>query len=138
MTADLRDRIEQGDLHFLDGLVLLGTIASQRWFGGKSRDVLDARVLDAGVVPGDAPLLAFALFGMTRPLPEQPAVRTIFADEFSGSELNRAHWNVIVTGRTATVSSVPTTNTNCPWAAGPVAPIHRRSPRAVPASPSEA
>ena len=49
--TDLKTRIESGDLHFLDGLVLLGTIASQRWFGGKSRDVLDARVLDAGVVP---------------------------------------------------------------------------------------
>jgi maltokinase len=61
MSADLRDRIQQGDLHFLDGLVLLGTIASQRWFGGKSRDVLDARVLDAGVVPGESPLLAFAI-----------------------------------------------------------------------------
>ena len=61
MSTDLRGRIEQGDLHFLDGLVLLGTIASQRWFGGKSRDVLDARVLDAGVVPGEPPLLAFAI-----------------------------------------------------------------------------
>ena len=61
MSTDLRTRIEQGDLHFLDGLVLLGTIASQRWFGGKSRDVLDARVLDAGVVPGGPPLLAFAI-----------------------------------------------------------------------------
>jgi maltokinase len=61
MSADLRGRIEQGDLHFLDGLVLLGTIASQRWFGGKSRDVLDARVLDAGVVPGEPPLLALPI-----------------------------------------------------------------------------
>ena len=61
MTTELRDRIESGDLHFLDGLVLLGTIASQRWFGGKSRDVLDARVLDAGVVPGGPPILAFAI-----------------------------------------------------------------------------
>ena len=61
MSADLRTRIDEGDLHFLDGLVLLGTIASQRWFGGKSRDVLDARVLDAGVVPGESPLLAFAI-----------------------------------------------------------------------------
>jgi hypothetical protein len=61
MSADLRDRIQQGDLHFLDGLVLLGTIASQRWFGGKSRDVLDARVLDAGVVPGEPPLLALPI-----------------------------------------------------------------------------
>jgi predicted trehalose synthase len=61
MSTDLRTRIDQGDLHFLDGLVLLGTIASQRWFGGKSRDVLDARVLDAGVVPGESPLLAFAI-----------------------------------------------------------------------------
>jgi len=61
MTTDLRHRIESGDLHFLDGLVLLGTIASQRWFGGKSRDVLDARVLDAGVVQGGPPILAFAI-----------------------------------------------------------------------------
>ena len=61
MSTDLRTRIEQGDLHFLDGLVLLGTIASQRWFGGKSRDVLDARVLDAGVVPGEPPIIAFAI-----------------------------------------------------------------------------
>lgn len=61
MTADLRNRIDAGDLHFLDGLVLLGTIASQRWFGGKSRDVLDARVLDAGVTPGEPPMLAVAI-----------------------------------------------------------------------------
>ncbi|MDQ3066686.1 MAG: hypothetical protein M3R12_05965 [Actinomycetota bacterium] len=61
MTADLKARIESGDLHFLDGLVLLGTIASQRWFGGKSRDVLDARVLDAGVAPGGPPTLALAI-----------------------------------------------------------------------------
>jgi trehalose synthase-fused probable maltokinase len=59
--AELRSRIEAGDLHFLDGLVLLGTIASQRWFGGKSRDVLDARVLDAVVAPGGPPILAFAI-----------------------------------------------------------------------------
>ena len=61
MTTELQNRIESGDLGFLDGLVLLGTIASQRWFGGKSRDVLDARVLDAGVVPGGPPILAFAI-----------------------------------------------------------------------------
>jgi trehalose synthase-fused probable maltokinase len=61
MTSDLKSRIESGDLRFLDGLVLLGTIASQRWFGGKSRDVLDARVLDAGVTPGEPPILAIAI-----------------------------------------------------------------------------
>jgi predicted trehalose synthase len=61
MKTDLQDRIKSGDLHFLDGLVLLGTIAAQRWFGGKSRDILDARVLDAGVVPGGPPILAFAI-----------------------------------------------------------------------------
>ena len=61
MSAELRTKIEAGDLHFLDGLVLLGTIASQRWFGGKSRDVLDARVLDAGIAPGGPPILAFAV-----------------------------------------------------------------------------
>ena len=59
--ADLRTRIEAGNLRFLDGLVLLGTIASQRWFGGKSRDVLDARVLDAGIAPGGPPILAFGI-----------------------------------------------------------------------------
>ena len=61
MNAELQTRIESGDLHFLDGLVLLGTIASQRWFGGKSRDVLDARVLDAGVAPGGPPILAIGI-----------------------------------------------------------------------------
>ena len=61
MTTDLKSRIESGDLRFLDGLVLLGTIASQRWFGGKSKDVLDARVLDAGVTPGEPPILAIAI-----------------------------------------------------------------------------
>ena len=30
MSTELRTRIERGDLQFLDGLVLLGTIASQR------------------------------------------------------------------------------------------------------------
>jgi len=59
--GELQSRIEAGDLQFLDGLVLLGTIASQRWFGGKSRDVLDARVLDAGIAPGGPPVLAFAV-----------------------------------------------------------------------------
>jgi predicted trehalose synthase len=61
MTSDVQTRIERGDLHFLDGLLLLGTIASQRWFGGKSRDVLDARVLDAGVAPEGPPFLALAI-----------------------------------------------------------------------------
>ena len=61
MTADLKSRIESGDLQFLDGLVLLGTMASQRWFGGKSKDVLDARVLDAAVTRGEPPILAIAI-----------------------------------------------------------------------------
>jgi maltokinase len=61
MTSELKSRIKSGDLHFLDGLVLLGTIASQRWFGGKSRDVLDARVLDAGVTAEGPPFLALAI-----------------------------------------------------------------------------
>ena len=60
-SGELQAKIEAGDLHFLDGLVLLGTIASQRWFGGKSRDVLDARVLDAGIAPGGPPLLAIGI-----------------------------------------------------------------------------
>src|SRR5215212_309398 len=47
-----------------------------------------------------APLLALALFGLSLPRPAPPALATIFADEFSGGELDRAHWNVAVTGRT--------------------------------------
>ena len=59
--ADLRERIEAGDLSFLDGLGLLGALASQRWFGAKSRDVLDARVLAATTAPGGPPLLSLAI-----------------------------------------------------------------------------
>jgi beta-glucanase (GH16 family) len=33
-------------------------------------------------------------------VPASQPGRTIFADEFSGPELDRAHWNVVVTGRT--------------------------------------
>ena len=59
--ADLRERIEAGDLSFLDGVGLLGTLASQRWFGAKSRDVLDARVVTAAIAPGGPPLLCVAI-----------------------------------------------------------------------------
>lgn len=47
-----------------------------------------------------APLLALFLLAVTAPLPAWTSARTVFADEFSGSALDRAHWNVIVTGRT--------------------------------------
>jgi maltokinase len=60
-VADLRERIEAGDLSFLDGVGLLAALASQRWFGAKSRDVLDARVVTAAVAPGGPPLLALAV-----------------------------------------------------------------------------
>ena len=60
-VPDLRERIEAGDLSFLDGVGLLAPLASQRWFGAKSRDVLDARVVAAAVAPGGPPLLALAL-----------------------------------------------------------------------------
>jgi len=59
--AELRERIEAGDLSFLDGVGLLGALASQRWFGAKSRDVLDARVLAATTAPGGPPLLSLAI-----------------------------------------------------------------------------
>jgi predicted trehalose synthase len=60
-VADLRASIEAGDLSFLDGLGLLGALASQRWFGAKSRDVLDARVVAAATAPGGPPLLSLAV-----------------------------------------------------------------------------
>jgi len=45
-------------------------------------------------------LLSLLLIGLTVPLPAQPAAKILFADEFSGSALDRKNWNVIVTGRT--------------------------------------
>ena len=44
--------------------------------------------------------LALLLLAATVQLPAQPAAKILFADEFSGSALDRTHWNVIVTGRT--------------------------------------
>jgi beta-glucanase (GH16 family) len=45
-------------------------------------------------------LLALSLLALTAPLPASITAPAIFADEFSGSELDRSHWNVVVTGRT--------------------------------------
>ncbi len=59
--SDLRERVEAGDLSFLDGVGLLAALASQRWFGAKSRDVLDARVVSAATAPGGPPLLSIAI-----------------------------------------------------------------------------
>src|SRR5258706_2075886 len=44
--------------------------------------------------------LVLSLAALVLPDPGRTSGRTIFADEFSGSELDRSHWNVIVTGRT--------------------------------------
>jgi maltokinase len=60
-VSDLRERIEAGDVAFLDGVGLLGALASQRWFGAKSRDVLDARVIAGAAAPGGPPLLVLAV-----------------------------------------------------------------------------
>jgi hypothetical protein len=57
----MRERIEAGDVAFLDGVGLLGALASQRWFGAKSRDVLDARVIAGAAAPGGPPLLVLAV-----------------------------------------------------------------------------
>jgi beta-glucanase (GH16 family) len=43
-------------------------------------------------------LLLVPLLGLNHPAPQSP--QTVFADEFSGPELDRSRWNVIVTGRT--------------------------------------
>jgi beta-glucanase (GH16 family) len=44
-------------------------------------------------------LLAAPLLALLMPLPA-PAARQVFFDDFSGPDLDRTHWNVIVTGRT--------------------------------------
>src|SRR5258707_10925961 len=47
-----------------------------------------------------ATFLTVSLAALMLPLPGRTSGRTVFFEDFSGSELNRAHWNVIVTGRT--------------------------------------
>ena len=50
--------------------------------------------------PVRATFLVLSLAALMLPRPAWTSGRTVFFDDFSGSELNRAHWNVIVTGRT--------------------------------------
>ena len=45
-------------------------------------------------------VLGWICLGVASPGPAREAPRTIFAEEFSGSALDRTKWNVIVTGRT--------------------------------------
>ena len=46
-------------------------------------------------------ILGVTLAAMMIPAAAQtPAGRTVFFDDFSGTELDRSHWNVVVTGRT--------------------------------------
>lgn len=46
------------------------------------------------------PLIAALLLAVGLQLPASPSDRTIFFDDFTGSGLDRSHWNVIVTGDT--------------------------------------
>ncbi len=47
-----------------------------------------------------ATFLTVSLAALMLPLPGRTSGRTVFFDDFSGNALDRAHWNVIVTGRT--------------------------------------
>jgi beta-glucanase (GH16 family) len=47
-----------------------------------------------------ASFVVCSLLALLVPFPAELPERTVFVDEFSGSELDRSHWNVIVTGRT--------------------------------------
>jgi beta-glucanase (GH16 family) len=47
-----------------------------------------------------APFLLCSLLALALPIPGWTPERTVFFDDFSGSDLDRSHWNVIVTGRT--------------------------------------
>jgi beta-glucanase (GH16 family) len=51
-------------------------------------------------VPAKASLALLFLLALHAAAPASPRPRTIFADDFDGRELDRHHWNVIVTGRT--------------------------------------
>jgi beta-glucanase (GH16 family) len=45
-------------------------------------------------------ILVLSLLALIAAVPAAPRPRTIFADDFDGRELDRHHWNVVVTGRT--------------------------------------
>src|SRR5258706_8802660 len=47
-----------------------------------------------------ATVLVLSLAALMIPPPAGTSSRTVFFDDFSGSSLDRSHWNVIVTGRT--------------------------------------
>src|SRR5260221_7444022 len=47
-----------------------------------------------------ATFLTVSLAALMLPLPGRTSGRTVFFDDFSGPALDRAKWNVIVTGRT--------------------------------------
>src|SRR5258706_12701721 len=47
-----------------------------------------------------ATVLVLSLAALMIPPPAGTSSRTVFFDDFSGDALDRAHWNVIVTGRT--------------------------------------
>jgi beta-glucanase (GH16 family) len=51
-------------------------------------------------MPTKASLLSLLLLALILPVSASPRARTIFFDDFNGHELDRSHWNVIVTGQT--------------------------------------
>ena len=54
-----------------------------------------------GPVPGFSACLARVLLAtLLIPIQSARPAKTLFFDDFSGRELDRTHWNVIVTGRT--------------------------------------
>src|SRR3982751_2794984 len=62
--------------------------------------VARVRRLIQTLAQGRGPLVLLALAAVVLPSPAAMRPATIFADEFNGSALDRAHWNVVVTGRT--------------------------------------
>ena len=51
-------------------------------------------------MPAKGSLLSLLLLTLILPVSAPPRPRTIFFDDFDGHELDRFHWNVIVTGQT--------------------------------------
>ena len=56
-AASLEARMASGDLSFLGEEALAEFIVRRRWFGGKSREVAGARVLEAAPLVADPPLV---------------------------------------------------------------------------------
>jgi trehalose synthase-fused probable maltokinase len=61
------ERLQAGDLDFVDEDDLLAFVVCQRWFGGRQEDITSARVLEAAPIRTEPPVLVTALVELRSP-----------------------------------------------------------------------